>query len=95
MWVLEANGARCMTCAVTRNTRKKACPGNNGCFCVLPARYCHMCDSKLVPIGHARKRGAPHKDWPTRKYHKKCWKERIYDPEDVPEDPDWVCVPID
>jgi len=36
--------------------------------------YCHECFGKLVPIGSARDGGAPHDDWPDRKYHKKCWK---------------------
>lgn len=35
---------------------------------------CRMCGNVLVPIGHARVKGAKHNDWSTRKLHKKCWK---------------------
>lgn len=35
---------------------------------------CLRCKRKLVPIGSARKNGANHKDWNTRKYHKGCYK---------------------
>ena len=34
---------------------------------------CHCCGGKLVPIGDARANGACHGDWPSRRYHKKCW----------------------
>ena len=34
---------------------------------------CHCCGGKLVPIGDARANGACHRDWPSRRYHKKCW----------------------
>ena len=34
---------------------------------------CHCCGGKLVPIGDARANGACHEDWPSRRYHKKCW----------------------
>lgn len=34
---------------------------------------CEYCRKKLVPIGNARKNGKLHRDWNTRKYHKKCW----------------------
>lgn len=36
---------------------------------------CQYCDGRLQPIGHDRLNGRDHPDWPTRKYHKKCWKE--------------------
>ena len=35
---------------------------------------CSHCNKKLVPIGKSRKNGKSHNDWPSRKYHKKCWK---------------------
>ena len=31
-----------------------------------------MCGKPLVKIGNARKNGANHSDWGSRKYHKKC-----------------------
>ena len=34
---------------------------------------CCCCGGKLVAIGHARINGAWHKDWSSRRYHKKCW----------------------
>ncbi len=34
---------------------------------------CHCCGGKLVPIGDARINGARHRDWQSRRYHKKCW----------------------
>ncbi len=34
---------------------------------------CHCCGGKLVPIGDARANGTWHRDWPSRRYHKKCW----------------------
>lgn len=36
---------------------------------------CKACGGKLVPIGHSRSNGADHKDWKSRIYHKKCYKE--------------------
>ena len=41
----------------------------------VPHGYCLHCRKALQPIGSARINGAPHKDWGSRKYHKKCWKE--------------------
>jgi len=41
----------------------------------IPDGYCLHCGIVLQAIGFARRGGAPHKDWSTRKYHKKCWKE--------------------
>ncbi len=37
---------------------------------------CHCCGGKLVPIGDARANGACHRDWPSRRYHKKSWLAR-------------------
>ena len=37
---------------------------------------CNLCDKRLVAIGHSRKNGKPHPDWPSRSYHKKCWLTR-------------------
>ena len=35
---------------------------------------CHCCGGKLVPIADARANGTGrHRDWPTRRYHKKCF----------------------
>ena len=39
-----------------------------------PRGPCHMCRRPLQPVGSARKNGKAHADWPTRCYHKKCWK---------------------
>ena len=38
-------------------------------------RKCKSCGKYLRAIGHARKNGKNHKDWETRDYHKKCWKQ--------------------
>lgn len=37
------------------------------CKCI-----CKLCGKPLVKIGNARKNGANHIDWGSRKYHKKC-----------------------
>ncbi len=37
------------------------------CKCI-----CRLCGKPLVKIGNARKNGANHSDWGSRKYHKKC-----------------------
>jgi hypothetical protein len=34
---------------------------------------CELCSKKIVSIGHKRKNGKNHKDWDSRKYHKKCY----------------------
>ena len=35
---------------------------------------CHCCGKRLVPIADARANGTGrHRDWPTRRYHKKCY----------------------
>jgi hypothetical protein len=42
---------------------------------------CQICDKPLVTIGNDRKNGKDQKDWSSRKYHKKCYKEgRPYHP---------------
>ena len=39
---------------------------------------CKECGKTLVPIADLRKNGTDrHRDWGTRQYHKKCWKERF------------------
>lgn len=43
------------------------------------SNFCQYCFKSLVPIGDRRKNGAPHKDWDSRQYHKKCWIEHIRD----------------
>lgn len=40
-----------------------------------PKQRCKLCNKALVAIGRSRKNGKNHKDWTTRKYHKKCWIE--------------------
>jgi hypothetical protein len=46
-----------------------------------PRGKCELCGGPLVPVGHARANGRPHKDWESRKYHKQCW----YDlPREIP-----------
>ena len=43
-----------------------------------PKKYrkrCALCNGPLRAIGHARKNGAPHRDWSARKYHKRCYKQ--------------------
>jgi len=34
---------------------------------------CVICEKPLVSIGDRRKNGANHKDWDSRKMHKKCY----------------------
>ena len=34
---------------------------------------CVICKKPLVPVGNRRKNGANHKDWDSRKMHKKCY----------------------
>ena len=36
---------------------------------------CFQCDNPLVAIGSSRANGANHKDWDSRRLHKKCFKE--------------------
>ena len=36
---------------------------------------CWLCGSGLRAVGFDRTNGACHKDWTTRKLHKKCWLE--------------------
>jgi hypothetical protein len=40
-------------------------------------KLCKRCNKALVNIGDKRINGKDHKDWETRIYHKKCWKEMI------------------
>jgi hypothetical protein len=35
-------------------------------------KLCLLCKKPMPAIGDARSNGAGHKEWPTRKYHKKC-----------------------
>ena len=37
-------------------------------------RVCTHCGKHLQAIGTSRKNGKPHRDWKTRRMHKKCWK---------------------
>ena len=39
-----------------------------------PKRTCIHCGKPLSAIGHARKNGAKHADWRSRRMHKACWK---------------------
>lgn len=86
-WLLDCKGGHCSSCDFTlflgKSPIKTSCPGHpDYCSCVLPEGYCHRCCKKLVPIGTSRENGADHSDWPTRKYHKKCWKELKKEEED-------------
>jgi hypothetical protein len=36
---------------------------------------CTICNKALVAIGSSRLNGKTHKDWSSRKMHKKCWYE--------------------
>ena len=38
----------------------------------MDKKCCIMCNKPIVKIGLARKNGKQHKDWDTRKLHKKC-----------------------
>ncbi len=49
--------------------------------------YCQLCFKKKQPIGSSRVNGAPHDDWESRKYHKKCWK-KIKDNETTTDESD-------
>ena len=46
---------------------------------IIIERLCHICMNKLVPIGKSRNNGVGHSDWSTRRYHKTCWKDLIYE----------------
>lgn len=64
-WVLKNQNNRCVGCDVKIYAASRdVAPG-----------MCHHCEKPLVPIGNARRNGASHDDWATRKYHKKCWRE--------------------
>lgn len=39
-------------------------------------RRCIHCNGVLPPVGHARKNGRDHRDWPTRDEHKQCMPKR-------------------
>ena len=45
---------------------------------------CEFCGKSLVAIHSSRKNGKLGKDWDSRRFHKKCWKENIlqYNSED-------------
>jgi len=38
---------------------------------IIPV-YCELCEKRLVPIGQSRKNGKDHRDWDSRRFHKKC-----------------------
>lgn len=85
-WLLDCKGGHCLSCDMDlffdKTTTKTPCPGTQYCDCVLPDGHCQYCYKKLVPIGSSRCNGASHNDWPTRKYHKKCWKLKKEDEEE-------------
>ena len=37
-------------------------------------KLCKLCQKPLTKIGRMRQNGKGHNDWPTREYHKQCWK---------------------
>ncbi len=53
---------------------------------VNDAHLCHHCLGRLVPIGNARANGKAHGDWGTRRYHKKCWREKMTEEEEEEEE---------
>lgn len=79
-WLLEAKRGYCVNCDVMRY----CCEVDGGDWPALEAglkahTHCWECYGRLVPIGTSRSNGLGHPDWPTRKYHKKCWLERKRD----------------
>ena len=38
-------------------------------------KICWACEKPLCAVGKSRVNGANHRDWATRKLHKKCWLE--------------------
>ena len=51
---------------------------------VVNSNKCLRCGGSLRLIGKERKNGKAianktGKDWATRKYHKKCWKQKLYE----------------
>jgi len=67
--VLDCHKGHCMKCASVSYAWQKLREIKDG----QPDGICQHCYKKLVPIGHDRYHGAPHDDWATRKFHKKCW----------------------
>ena len=52
---------------------------------VLEKRLCFSCMKRLVSIGTSRKNGKrSHKDWNTREFHKKCWKDLFTYDRNIP-----------
>lgn len=90
---LWAKGGICMMCDYRKwrklPARKLACDGSNcNCGCKLPEGFCIHCCTRLVAIGDARANGAQHGDWPSRRFHKKCWKWLLQRDELDDEDSD-------
>ena len=65
--LLNCHGGRCMSCAIVEFSRK------------VPSGYCEHCKRNLVPIGSGRRNGAGHDDWDDRRFHKQCYKARLFD----------------
>jgi len=63
----------CSECNVGKITK-------NDCETLINKK-CVRCGKKLIPIGEAKINGSYHKDWATRKYHKKCYKMMKQDQE--------------
>jgi hypothetical protein len=45
----------------------------------MDKKKCLYCGKTIVPIGNSRENGALHNDWENRKYHKKCYKEVVWE----------------
>jgi len=42
-------------------------------------KLCSACLRVMPLIGYEREGGAPHEDWPERRFHKKCWRRIVED----------------
>jgi len=81
--ILNCHGGRCMSCAIVEFSSKIPsgyCRKVPRGYCrKVPSGYCEHCKRKLVPIGSGRRNGAGHDDWDDRRFHKQCYKARLFD----------------
>ena len=81
--ILQMKNGLCINCHINqwagdvKMFKNKKCFGTGYCECLPQPNHCHLCKNKLVKIGSSRFNGAYHDDWDSRKYHKKCWKQKI------------------
>ena len=68
---------RCPGCKGFKPKKNKTCkacaPPPASVPSAKPVGNCIVCGNPLVAVGLSRKGGKDHKDWGSRKMHKKCW----------------------